>query len=57
LGKTTDPVRDGEFTLPAKPALGIELNTDVCAEPPYRKNSLASLWDKQWLADFIQNKM
>jgi len=49
-----NPVKEGEFTLPEKPGLGIELNTAVCAEHPYRQNSFPSLWDKQWLKDFTQ---
>jgi len=50
-----NPIRHGEFALPEKPGLGIELNTDACAAHPYRKNSFPSLWDKRWLTDFTQN--
>jgi galactonate dehydratase len=51
-----NPVKNGEFELPEKPGLGIELNTKLCAEHPYRKNSFPSLWDKQWLKKFTQVK-
>ncbi|MDE0043548.1 MAG: mandelate racemase/muconate lactonizing enzyme family protein [Candidatus Poribacteria bacterium] len=51
-----NPVKNGEFVLPEKPGLGIELNTALCAEHPHKKNSFPSLWDKRWLKDFTQNK-
>ena len=51
-----NPVKNGEFVLPEKPGLGIELNTALCAEHPYEKNSFPSLWDKRWLKDFTQNR-
>lgn len=50
-----NPIKNGEFILPEKPGLGIELNTEVCKEHPYKKNSFPSLWDKQWLKDFTQS--
>ena len=34
-----NPVKNGEFALPEKPGLGIELNTALCAEYPYKKNN------------------
>ena len=51
-----NPVRNGEFMLPEKPGLGIELNTELCAKHPYRKNSFPSLWNQQWLKDFTQHE-
>ncbi len=51
-----NPVKNGEFALPEKPGLGIELNTALCAKHPYKKNSFPSLWDKRWLKDFTQNR-
>ena len=42
-----DPMCRGDFTLPEGPGLGIELNTEVCAAHPYRKNSFPSLWDRR----------
>ncbi len=51
-----NPVKNGEFALPEKPGLGIELNTALCVEHPYKKNSFPSLWDKRWLKDFTQNR-
>lgn len=51
-----NPVKNGEYALPEEPGLGIDLNTALCAEHPYKKNSFPSLWDKRWLKDFTQNK-
>jgi galactonate dehydratase len=51
-----NPIQRGSFALPEKPGLGIELNTEVCARHPYKKNSFPSLWDKQWLQEFTQNQ-
>jgi len=49
-----NPIDNGEFALPEKPGLGIEIDTKVCADHPYKKCSFPSLWDKKWLADFTQ---
>jgi galactonate dehydratase len=49
-----NPVRRGEFVLPDRPGLGIELNTAVCAAHPYRPNTFPSLWDKRWQDEFTQ---
>jgi galactonate dehydratase len=35
-----DPVRGGEFALPERPGLGVELNVEACARHPYRKDNL-----------------
>ena len=51
-----NPVKNGEFELPEGPGLGIELNTLVCAEHPYRRNGFPSLWDKQWLERFTPSE-
>ncbi len=50
-----NPVRGGEFALPDGPGLGIELDPEVCARHPYRKNSFASLWDRRWLEEFTRS--
>jgi galactonate dehydratase len=50
-----NPIHGGEFMLPEGPGLGIELNTEICAAHPYKKNSFPSLWDKMWLKDFTQS--
>ena len=52
-----NPINNGEFLLPDKPGLGIELNEAACKAHPYKKNSFPSLWDKQWLTDFTQSEM
>ena len=49
-------IRNGEYILPEKPGLGIELDTEVCAGHPYKKNSFPSLWDRQWLEEFTQRE-
>ncbi len=46
--------RDGQFMLPGKAGLGVELNTDVCALHPYKKNTFPSLWDGRWLKEFTK---
>jgi galactonate dehydratase len=51
-----NPIRQGEFLLPEKPGLGIELDTSVCAAHPSQEKSFPSLWDKNWLQDFTQSK-
>jgi galactonate dehydratase len=51
-----NPIRQGEFLLPEKPGLGIELDTSVCAAHPPQEKSFPSLWDKNWLQDFTQSK-
>jgi galactonate dehydratase len=49
-----NPVRRGEFMLPDKPGLGIELDVEACARHPYRKNSFPSLWDRRWIEEFTK---
>jgi galactonate dehydratase len=51
-----NPVRQGEFLLPEKPGLGIELDTSVCVAHPYKQNPFPSLWDKKWLEEFTQRE-
>ena len=51
-----DPIiQDGHIAVPDKPGLGVEIDPEVCAAHPYRKNSFPSLWDDGWLKDFTQN--
>lgn len=47
-----NPIRSGEFLLPDKPGLGLELDLVTLAKHPYRKNTFPSLWDGQWLKNF-----
>jgi galactonate dehydratase len=49
-----NPVRQGEFVLPEKPGLGLELDVDACAHHPYRKNTFPSLWDRRWIDEFTK---
>jgi len=49
-----NPLRHGEFTLPDRPGLGVELDESVCAAHPYRPNTFPSLWDAQWRREFTQ---
>jgi galactonate dehydratase len=51
-----DPCRGGEFRPPGGPGLGIELDDEVCAAHPYRKNTFPSLWDDRWLEKFTQDR-
>jgi galactonate dehydratase len=49
-----NPARRGEFSLPEKPGLGIELDTEACARHPYRKGAFPSLWDGRWIEEFTK---
>jgi galactonate dehydratase len=49
-----NPVRQGEFVLPEKPGLGLELDVEACARHPYRKNTFPSLWDRRWIDEFTK---
>ncbi len=49
-----NPLRQGEFLLPQKPGLGVELGTAVFPRYPYKPNSFPSLWDKRWLEELTQ---
>ncbi len=49
-----NPIRRGEFALPDKPGLGIELNLEAIARHPYQKNSFPSLWDERWVKEFTK---
>jgi galactonate dehydratase len=51
-----NPMKDGEFVLPDRPGLGLELDEAVIAEHPYKPNAFPSLWDETWLADFTQTE-
>lgn len=47
-----NPTRAGEFALPDRPGLGVELDVSACAAHPYRKDSFPSLWDDRWIKEF-----
>ncbi len=47
-----NPIRQGEFVLPDKPGLGIELNVEACAKHPYQRHTFPSLWDQRWVQQF-----
>jgi galactonate dehydratase len=51
-----NPIRNGEFVLPDRPGLGIELDDEACARHPYRKNTFPSLWDERWLREFTNRE-
>ena len=51
-----NPQRGGEFLLPEKPGLGLELDDAVCREHPYAKHSFPSLWDDRWVRQFTQKE-
>jgi galactonate dehydratase len=50
-----NPSKHGEFVLPEKPGLGLELNEDAIRAHPYVEHAFPSLWDKEWLAKLTQN--
>jgi galactonate dehydratase len=49
------PCHDGEYELPDKPGLGIELNEQVLAAHPPQRNPFPSLWDSRWLQEFTKS--
>jgi galactonate dehydratase len=51
-----NPIRNGEFVLSDAPGLGVELDDQVIAEHPYLPKAFPSLWDRDWLANFTQDR-
>jgi len=51
-----NPSKNGEFVLPDKPGLGLELNEAAIEAHPYVAHAFPSLWDKEWLTKFKQNE-
>ena len=49
-----DPCQRGEYQLPDKPGLGIELNEAAIAAHPPQRNPCPSLWDDRWLKEFTK---
>jgi galactonate dehydratase len=49
------PVVDGEYLLPDKPGLGIELNREMCLKHPYQRSTFPSLWDDRWVQEFTKS--
>lgn len=52
-----NPVRGGEYLLPEKPGLGIELNVEECLRRPAQRNPFPSLWDGAWLTEFTKGRV
>lgn len=50
------PLRNGEYHLPDRPGLGIELNLEACARHPFVKHAFPSLWDRRWIEEFTKGK-
>lgn len=50
-----NPIREGQFVLPDKPGLGIDIDEDAIAAHPYQQHSFPSLWDNKWLTNFTQS--
>lgn len=50
-----NPIRSGEYALPEKPGLGIELDVETIANHPYQKNTFPSLWDERWVQEFTKS--
>jgi galactonate dehydratase len=50
-----NPIQNGELVLTDEPGLGLDIDEDVIADHPYRKNAFPSLWDGDWLTDFKQD--
>ncbi len=47
-----NPCGNGEYQLPSRPGLGIELNEAAIAAHPPQRNPFPSLWDDRWLKEF-----
>jgi galactonate dehydratase len=50
------PGLKGEYELPEKPGLGIELNEAAIAAHPPQRNPFPSLWDNRWLTEFTKSE-
>jgi galactonate dehydratase len=48
--------RGGEFGLPDKPGLGMELDDAACAAHPFKQSTFPSLWDERWIKQFTSSK-
>ena len=55
LVKGWNPLSKGIFQLSDAPGLGVDINEEVIAQHPYKKNPFPSLWDDAWLAHFTQS--
>jgi galactonate dehydratase len=51
-----NPIDRGEFSLPDKPGLGIELDVEAIARRPYQKHAFPSLWDERWVKEFTKRE-
>jgi galactonate dehydratase len=49
-----NPCQHGQYQLPEKPGLGIELNDATIAAHPPQRNPFPSLWDDRWLKEFTK---
>ena len=49
-----NPCQNGEYHLPDRPGLGIELNEAAIAAHPPQRNPFPSLWDDRWLKEFTK---
>jgi galactonate dehydratase len=50
-----NPSRNGEFSLPDAPGLGLDMDQEAIAQHPYVQNPFPSLWDKNWTTNFTRN--
>jgi galactonate dehydratase len=51
-----NPIRNGEFVLPDRPGLGLEIDEKAIQSHPYVPNAFPSLWDKTWTSQFTQSR-
>ena len=51
-----NPAQNGEFELPHRPGLGIDLNLEACPQHPYQRSTFPSLWDTRWVQEFTKSK-
>jgi galactonate dehydratase len=50
------PLHNGQYALPERPGLGIELNLDACRQHPFQPASFPSLWDPRWIREFTKSR-
>jgi hypothetical protein len=47
-----DLLKDGQYSLPEGPGLGLDLDMEAVADHPYRELAFPSLWDAAWIDEF-----
>jgi galactonate dehydratase len=51
-----NPACHGTFALTDAPGLGLDIDEEAIAAHPYAPHAFPSLWDRNWTANFTQNR-